>query len=215
VTAVRPRVLLADDHTIVTEGLKGILDPEFELVGTAEDGRALLAAAEKLQPDVIVADITMPHLNGLDAVRALKKRNHRSKVVFLTMHSDPDLATEAFRVGASGYLLKQSAGEELITAIHTVLRGEVYVTPELKREVREAFKRADSDPERTSEKLTARQREVLQLVAEGHTMKEIASALNVSTRTVETHKYDVMEKLGIETTAELIQYAIKRGIVSL
>jgi DNA-binding NarL/FixJ family response regulator len=215
VTAVRPRVLLADDHTIVTEGLKSILDPEFELVGTAEDGRALLAAAEKLQPDVIVADITMPRLNGLDAVRALKKRNHRSKVVFLTMHSDPDLATEAFRVGASGYLLKQSAGEELITAIHTVLQGEVYVTPELKQEVLEAFMRAGSDPDRTSVKVTARQREVLQLVAEGHTMKKIASALNVSTRTVESHKYDVMEKLGIETTAELIQYAIRRGIVSL
>jgi DNA-binding NarL/FixJ family response regulator len=208
-------VLLADDHTIVTEGLKSILDPEFELVGTAEDGRALLAAAEKLQPDVIVADITMPRLNGLDAVRALKKRNHRTKVIFLTMHSDPELATEAFRVGASGYLLKQSAGEELITAIHTVLQGEVYVTPELKQEVLEAFMRAGSDPDRTSMELTARQREVLQLVAEGHTMKEIASALNVSTRTVETHKYDVMEKLGIETTAELIQYAIKRGIVSL
>ncbi|MGH9462896.1 MAG: response regulator [Vicinamibacteria bacterium] len=214
-TAVRPRVLLADDHTIVTEGLKSILDPEFELVGTAEDGRALLAAAEKLQPDVIVADITMPRLNGLDAVRALKKSNHRTKVIFLTMHSDPELATEAFRVGASGYVLKQSAGEELITAIHTVLQGKVYVTPELKQEVLEAFLRAGSDPDRTSVKLTARQREVLQLVAEGHTMKEIASALNVSTRTVETHKYDVMGKLGIETTAELIQYAIKRGIVSL
>jgi DNA-binding NarL/FixJ family response regulator len=212
---VRPRVLLADDHTIVTEGLKSILDPEFELVGTAEDGRALLAAAEELKPDVIVADITMPRLNGLDAVRALKKTNQHTKVVFLTMHSDPDLATEAFRVGASGYLLKQSAGDELITAIHTVLQGEVYVTPELKHEVLEAFMRAGSDPDRTSVELTARQREVLQLVAEGHTMKEIASALNVSTRTVESHKYDVMEKLGIETTAELIQYAIKRGIVSL
>ncbi len=214
-TAMRPRVLLADDHTIVTEGLKSILDPEFELVGTAEDGRALLAAAEKLQPDVIVADITMPLLNGLDAIRMLKKKNHRAKVVFLTMHSDADLATEAFRAGASGYLLKQSAGEELITAIRTVLQGEVYVTPELKHKVLEAFMRSGSDPDGTSVKLTGRQREVLQLVAEGQTMKEIASALHVSTRTVESHKYDVMEKLGLETTAELIQYAIKRGIVSL
>ena len=211
----RPRVLLADDHAIVTEGLKSILDPEFELVGTAEDGRALLAAAEKLQPDVIVADITMPLLNGLDAIRALKKKNDRAKVVFLTMHSDADLATEAFRAGASGYLLKQSAGEELITAIRTVLQGEVYVTPALKHKVLEAFMRSGSDPDRTSVKLTARQREVLQLVAEGQTMKEIALALHVSTRTVESHKYDVMEKLGLETTAELIQYAIKRGIVSL
>ena len=211
----RPRVLLADDHAIVTEGLKSILDPEFELVGTAEDGRNLIAAAEALQPDVIVADITMPHLNGLDAVRAIKERNVPTKVVFLTMHSDPDLATEAFRVGASGYVLKQSAGEELITAIHAVLQGEIYVTPELKQEVLEAPSRAGSDPDRTVVNLTARQREVLQLVAEGHTMKEIASALNVSTRTVESHKYDVMEKLGIGTTAELIQYAIQRGIVSL
>ena len=120
---------LADDHTIVTEGLKSILEPEFELVGTVEDGRAMLLAAEELQPDVIIADITMPSLNGLDAVRQLKKKNEKAKVVFLTMHSDADLATEAFRAGASGYLLKQSAGEELITAIHTVLKGQVYPDP--------------------------------------------------------------------------------------
>jgi len=206
---------LADDHTIVTEGLKSILDPEFELVGTVEDGRAMLLAAEELQPDVIVADITMPSLNGLDAVRQLKKKNARTKVVFLTMHSDADLATEAFRAGASGYLLKQSAGEELITAIHTVLKGRVYLTPLIQQEVLEAFMKAGGEPEKSSVELTARQREVLQLVAEGHTMKEIASALNVSTRTVESHKYDLMEKLGLQTTAELIQYAIKRGIVSL
>lgn len=208
-------MLLADDHAIVTEGLKSILDPEFELVGTVEDGRAMLLAAEELQPDVIVADITMPSLNGLDAVRQLKKKNARTKVVFLTMHSDADLATEAFRAGASGYLLKQSAGEELITAIHTVLKGRVYLTPLIQQEVLEAFMKAGGEPEKSSVELTARQREVLQLVAEGHTMKEIASALNVSTRTVESHKYDLMEKLGLQTTAELIQYAIKRGIVSL
>ena len=212
---MRARVLLADDHTIVTEGLKSILEPEFELVGTVQDGHAMLVAAEKLRPDVIVADITMPSLNGLDAVRLLKKKTARTKVVFLTMHRDADLATEAFRAGASGYLLKQSAGEELITAIHTVLQGRVYVTPVLQQEVWESFMRAGADPSRSSEKLTARQREVLQLVAEGHTMKEIASALNVSNRTVESHKYDLMERLGLETTAQLIQYAIKRGIVSL
>ena len=175
----------------------------------------MLLAAEELQPDVIVADITMPSLNGLDAVRQLKKKNARAKVVFLTMHSDADLATEAFRAGASGYLLKQSAGEELITAIHTVLKGRVYLTPLIQQEVLEAFMKAGGEPERASVELTARQREVLQLVAEGHTMKEIASALSVSTRTVESHKYDLMEKLGLQTTAELIQYAIKRGIVSL
>ncbi len=211
----RPRVLLADDHTIVTEGLKSILEPEFELVGTVEDGRAMLLAAEKLQPDVIIADITMPSLNGLDAVRQLKSKNERAKVVFLTMHSDADLATEAFRAGASGYLLKQSAGEELITAIHTVLKGRVYLTPLIQQEVLEAFMKAGGEPDKASVELTARQREVLQLVAEGRTMKEIATALNVSTRTVESHKYDLMEKLGLQTTAELIQYAIKRGVVSL
>ena len=212
---MRPRVLLADDHTIVTEGLKSILDPEFELVGTVEDGRAMLVAAEELQPDVIIADITMPSLNGLDAVRQLKRKNERAKVVFLTMHSDADLATEAFRAGASGYLLKQSAGEELITAIHTVLQGRVYLTPLIQQEVLEAFMKAGGRSDRASVELTARQREVLQLVAEGRTMKEIASALNVSTRTVESHKYDLMAKLGLQTTAALIQYAIKRGIVSL
>ena len=211
----RPRVLLADDHTIVTEGLKSILEPEFELVGTVEDGRAMLLAAEELQPDVIIADITMPSLNGLDAVRQLKSKNERAKVVFLTMHSDADLATEAFRAGASGYLLKQSAGEELITAIHTVLKGRVYLTPLIQQEVLEAFMKAGGEPDKASVELTARQREVLQLVAEGRTMKEIATALNVSTRTVESHKYDLMEKLGLQTTAELIQYAIKRGVVSL
>ncbi len=211
----RPRVPLADDHTIVTEGLKSILEPEFELVGTVEDGRAMLLAAEELQPDVIIADITMPSLNGLDAVRQLKKKNQKAKVDFLTMHSDADLATEAFRAGASGYLLKQSAGEELITAVHTVLKGQVYLTPLIQQEVLEAFMKAGSEANKASVELTARQREVLQLVAEGRTMKEIATALNVSTRTGESHKYDLMEKLGLQTTAELIQYAIKRGVVSL
>ena len=157
----------------------------------------------------------MPSLNGLDAVRQLKKKNEKTKVVFLTMHSDADLATEAFRAGASGYLLKQSAGEELITAIHTVLKGRVYLTPLIQQEVLEAFMKAGGEPDKASVELTARQREVLQLVAEGRTMKEIATALNVSTRTVESHKYDLMEKLGLQTTAELIQYAIKRGVVSL
>jgi DNA-binding NarL/FixJ family response regulator len=212
---MRPRVLLADDHTIVTEGLKNILETDFELVGTVEDGRAMLVAAEELKPDVIVADITMPILNGLDAVRTLTKTGQGAKVVFLTMHSDADLAREAFRAGASGYLLKQSAGEELITAIHAVLAGEVYVTPALQSDVAETPTDDDAEADRGYAQLTARQREVLQLVAEGRTMKQIASTLNVSTRTVESHKYDLMERLGLGTTAELIQYAIQRGIVSL
>ena len=210
----RSSVLLADDHTIVAEGLRSILEPEFHLVGTVQDGHALVAAAEKLQPDVVVTDITMPKLNGLDAVRRVKKTCERVKVVFLTMHSHPDLATEAFRAGASAYLLKQSAGEELIDAIRTVLQGQVYMTPLIQQPVLEAFMRAGGEPSKASVELTARQREVLQLVAEGRTMKEIGSILNVSSRTVESHKYELMDRLGIPTTAALIHYAIKRGIVA-
>ena len=211
---MKPRVLLADDHEIVVEGLRRILEARFELVGAIGDGRALLEEAERLQPDVIVTDITMPTLNGLDAVRQLKRRGVRAKVVFLTMHGDTDLATEAFRAGASGYVLKSSAGRELVEGIETVLDGRVYLTPKIQQGVLEAFVRAGGEPGKATIELTQRQREVLQLVAEGLTMKEIASTLDISARTVETHKYDLMERLGVKTTAELIQYAIKRSIVS-
>jgi DNA-binding NarL/FixJ family response regulator len=209
----RPKVLLADDHAMVAEGLANILKSDFDLVGTVSNGRELVATATDIAPDVIVVDISMPSLNGLEAVRQLKKAENRAKIVFLTMHADADMATEAFRSGASGYVLKHSAGGELIEAIRAALDGRVYLSPSIQGEVLEAFIRGGGEPEKGVLELTSRQREILQLVAEGRTMKEIATQLGISTRTVESHKYDMMEKLGLKSTAELIQFAIKRGIV--
>jgi len=209
----RPRVLLADDHKIVTEGLKGLLEPEFELVGTVEDGRALLAAANKLQPDVIVADISMPLLNGIDSVRQIKKVHGDIKIVFLTMHPDVTYAVSAFDAGASGYVLKHSAPTELVTAIRSVLNGKTFVTPLLAGEFMQLTKdRTSLREELTS--LTPRQREILQLLAEGHSAKEIATVLNISSRTVEFHKYRIMKDLGIKSAAELVHYAVRHGIVT-
>jgi len=211
----KPRVLLADDHTIVAEGLRSLLEDEFEFVGAVSDGRALLDAAQKLKPDVIVADISMPLLNGLDAARQLKREGVTAKIVFLTMHAEAQLAAEAFRAGASGYLLKSSAGEELIAAIHEVIKGHAYVTPLITKDVLSFLMGAARQPDQPAVKLTPRQREVLQLIAEGRTMKEVASILNISSRTVESHKYEMMEALGVQTNAELLQYAIKIGLVSV
>ena len=209
----RPRVLLADDHKIVTEGLKGLLEPEFELVGTVEDGRALLAAAEKLRPDVIVADISMPLLNGIDSVRQIKKMHGEIKVVFLTMHPDVTYAVSAFEAGASGYVLKHSAPTELVTAIRSALNGKTFVTPLLAGEFMQLAKeRTGQRDELTS--LTPRQREILQLLAEGHSAKEIATVLNISSRTVEFHKYRIMKDLGIKSAAELVHYAVRHGIIT-
>jgi len=209
----RPRVLLADDHKIVTEGLKGLLEPEFELVGTVEDGRALLAAAEKLRPDVIVADISMPLLNGIDSVRQIKKVHDEIKVVFLTMHPDVTYAVSAFEAGASGYVLKHSAPTELVAAIRSALRGKTFVTPLLAGEFMQRSKeRATQRDEST--RLTERQREILQLLAEGKSAKEIAAVLNISSRTVEFHKYHIMKDLGLKSTAELVHYAVRHGIIT-
>ena len=209
----RPRVLLADDHKIVTEGLKGLLEPEFELVGTVEDGRALLAAAEKLRPDVIVADISMPLLNGIDSVRQIKKVHDEIKVVFLTMHPDVTYAVSAFEAGASGYVLKHSAPTELVAAIRSALRGKTFVTPLLAGEFMQRSKeRATQRDEST--RLTERQREILQLLAEGKSAKEIAAVLNISSRTVEFHKYHIMKDLGLKSTAELVHYAVRHGIIA-
>lgn len=205
------RVLLADDHRIVAEGLRSLLEDSFHFVGTVGDGRALLAAAAILQPDVIVCDIGMPLLNGLDAIRELRKRGSPAKIVVLTMHADVALATEALQAGASAYVLKQAAGEELVAAIHEALRGGTYVAPALADRVRARVEQ----PERARSpmsKLTPRQRQVLQLVAEGRTMKEIAGALGVSTRTAETHKYRMMEMLGCRTTADLVRFAVTSGL---
>jgi DNA-binding NarL/FixJ family response regulator len=209
----RPRVLLADDHKIVTEGLKGLLEPEFELVGTVEDGRALLAAAEKLRPDVIVADISMPLLNGIDSVRQIKQVHDEIKVVFLTMHPDVTYAVSAFEAGASGYVLKHSAPTELVTAIRSALRGKTFVTPLLAGEFMQRTKeRATRRDEST--RLTERQREIVQLLAEGKSAKEIAAVLNISSRTVEFHKYRIMKDLGLKSAAELVHYAVRHGIIT-
>ncbi len=211
----RPRVLLADDHKIVAEGLRSLLESEFELVGTVEDGRALVAAAQKLNPDVIVTDISMPLLNGIDAAQQIKKVTPKVKIVFLTMHPDVTYATRALEAGASGYVLKHAAPSELITAIKEVLNGRIYLTPMIAKDVLDSFMGESHQRRKAVIELTPRQREVVQLTSEGRSAKEIASILNISTRTVEFHKYRVMESLGLRTNADLIQYAIKHGIVSV
>ncbi len=211
----KPRVLLADDHKIVLEGLRGILENEFELVGTVEDGRALVAAAQELNPDVIVADVSMPLLNGIEAAHQLKKANSQAKFIFLTMYPDASYATRALEAGASGYVLKHSAASELVQAIREALRGRVYVTPLIAKDVLQTFMDESHGVRRGHLELTPRQREVLQLVGEGHSAKEIATILHISTRTVEFHKYRIMEDLNLRTNAALIQYAVKNGIVSV
>jgi DNA-binding NarL/FixJ family response regulator len=209
----KARVLLADDHGIVVEGLKSLLEPEFELVGAVQDGRALLEAAEQMRPDVIVADISMPMLNGIEALRQLRKKDKQVKVVFLTMHPDVTYAASAFEAGASGYVLKHSAPSELVTAIHEALKGHTYVTPMIAGELMGAY-RDGSAKKAAGVELTSRQRDVLQLLAEGKSAKEIAHILNISTRTVEFHKYRMMEDLGIKTVAELVRFAVKHGVVA-
>jgi len=211
----KPRVLLADDHKIVLEGLRGILEAEFELVGTVEDGRALVAAAQKFNPDVIVADVSMPLLNGIEAAQQIKKANSEAKFIFLTMHPDVSYATRALEAGALGYVLKHSAPSELVQAIREALRGRVYVTPLIAKDVLQTFiDRSHGIRRGYLVELTPRQREVLQLVGEGHSSKEIATILHISIRTVEFHRYRIMEDLNLHTNAGLIKYAVKNGIVS-
>ena len=207
----KPRVLLADDHRMVAEGLKSILEEEFELAGIVEDGRALVQAARDLRPDVIVADISMPHLNGLDALAQLKRDNPKVRVVFLTMHRDVAYARRAIEAGAAGYVLKHSAPAELVLAVRAALNGSTFIAPELAAEVFRTGRDGVVDPVAA---MTPRQREILQLLAEGKSAKEIAQVLGLSARTVEDHKYRLMESLGIENSAELVHFAIKHGIVS-
>ncbi len=208
----RTKILLADDHKMFSQGLQTLLEDEFDLVGTVGDGQALVDAAQRVNTDVIIVDISMPVLNGFDAVRQLKEKGIAAKIIFLTMHADDRLLAEAFRCGGSGYVLKQSAGEELILAIKQVLAGQKYVTPLIATEwVQNLSKQIDGTTKLT---LTPRQREVLQLVVEGCTMKEVATRLGISARTAESHKYEMMEGLGVDNTAELIQYAIKLGLTS-
>jgi DNA-binding NarL/FixJ family response regulator len=207
----RPRVLLADDHELLLGAFERLLAPECDVVGQVSDGRALVAAAETLRPDIIVLDISMPLLNGLEAGRQIKQRLRDVKLVFLTMNEDSDLAAEAFRAGASGYLLKRSAASELLTAIREVAQGRSYVTPLVTEGLVGSLLRVDEH--NPAHVLTSRQREVLQLLAEGRSMKEVASVLNLTPRTVAFHKYRMMEQLKVKSTAELVQYAVKHHIV--
>lgn len=208
---MRPRVLLADDHHLLLEAFTKLLEPTCEVVGTVADGRALVPAAQRLKPDAVVLDIAMPVLNGLDAGRQLKQALPHIKLIILTMNQDRDLAAEAFRIGASGYLLKNSAGSELLQAIQTVVHGKVYITP-LLTDGTETFQ-DDPNRWRPASKLTLRQREVLQLLAEGRSMKETASILRVTPRTVAFHKYRMMEVFGIKSNAELVRFAMKQGLI--
>jgi DNA-binding NarL/FixJ family response regulator len=210
----RPRIVLADDHRLLREAFAQMLAPDCDVVGAVADGRALLAAARELQPDIVVLDIAMPLLNGLDAARQLKGVMPDVKVIFLTMNEDPDVAAEAFRIGASGYLLKNSAASELLQAIREVSQGRSYVTPLATQGLVDTI-RHEPEPAKKTGELSRRQREVLQLLAEGHTMKEIARILKITPRTVAFHKYSMMEELGIKSSAELVQLAIKRHLVSV
>jgi len=210
----RPRVLLADDHRMMAEGLKALLPEEFDLVGIVEDGRAMVEAAERLRPDVIVADVAMPNLNGFEALTRLKKSRPDIKVVFLTMHQNAAYARRALDAGASGFVVKHSASEELVVAIHAALKGKTFITPSLTKQVMEEAE-TGARGERDARSLTSRQREVLRLLAEGRSAKEIASELAISSRTVEFHKYQMMEMNGLRSSAELIHFAIKHGIATI
>ncbi len=210
---LRTRVLLADDHTLLLDAFSKLLEPECEVVGTVGDGRALLEVGPELHPDIIVLDISMPLLNGLDAARQLKQKLPDVKLIFLTVNEDPELAAEAFRIGASGYLLKHSAASELFHAIQEVSKGRAYVTPLVAKEMMNTFING-SQRRKHSHNLTSRQREVLQLLAEGRSMKEVATLMKITPRTVAYHKYRIMEELRLKTNADLVQFAIKQGFVS-
>jgi len=205
----RIRLLIADDHVMFAQGLVSLLRDEFDLLGTAGNGEELVEATLRLEPDVILVDISMPVLNGFDAVRRIRASGSRTNIIFLTMHDDATLLAEAFRCGASGYILKHAAGEELANAIRVVARGNNYVSPLLTNVPEDPLL---AHPQKTT--ITPRQREVLKLISRGLTMKEIASQLNISTRTAETHKYEMMQTLGVETTADLIRYSLKLGLIS-
>ncbi|MFY4727591.1 response regulator [Nitrospira sp. BLG_2] len=210
----KPRVLMADDHSILLAGVRKLLEERYDVVGMVEDGRALLEAAERFKPDLILVDISMPLLNGLDAVRQLKNSQPDVKLLFLTMHASPQYATEAFKAGGSGYLLKQSAVSELPQAIEAVLQGKYYLTPSIAKPIIEQALKAGEKPavKGSIAELTPRQREVLQLIGEGKRTKEVAELLKLSVKTVEFHKNCLMKELNIHTTTELMRYAITQGL---
>jgi DNA-binding NarL/FixJ family response regulator len=209
----RVRILLADDHTLVCSAFEKLLEPRYEVVGSVGDGRALLKAAAALRPDVVLLDITMPLLNGLDAGRELKKMMPNVKLIYLTMNTNSAFAGEALSTGASGYVLKNSKSSELLQAIEDALRGISYVSPQIRRAMSETFIR-DPKAVTRSKPLTDRQTEVLQMLAEGRTMQEIADILQITHRTVRFHKCQIMEELRINTNAELVHYAMKHGMIS-
>ena len=209
------RILLADDHKIVLEGLRSLLEPEFELVGMAEDGRTLLRMAENLEPDVVVADISMPRLNGIEAARQIKKLKPETKIVFLTMHPDVNYAARAFEVGASGYVLKHSAPSELVMAIHSVLKGRPYLSPGISEKVIEGYLdgRKTLKSRSSWETITHRERQILKLIGEGYKNKEIADYLRISVKTVEKHRANIMQKLDLHSSSALTAFAIEKGLI--
>ena len=209
----KPRILLADDHTLVAEAIKRLLEPEFEVVGVVADGRSLVREACALKPDVVLVDLNMPMLNGLDASEQLKAARPGMKIIVLTMNEDAEIAAQTMRTWASGYLLKKSAGSELVKAVREVLRGGKYITPALQELLAELSTREPRSPE-AGRVLTQRQREVLQLLAEGRTMKEAAAILNVAARTVAFHKYRIMQDFGLANNSELLRFAMKQRVVN-
>ena len=211
----RPRILLADDHRIVAEGLKRLLEPEFDLVAVVEDGRALLSAASELKPDVIVSDISMPELNGVEALEELKKDNPEVRVVFLTMHHNVAYARQAMDAGALGYVLKHSAAEELILAVRAAAGGNTFVSPAIAGDLLQSMREGGHASDDPVLKLTLRQREILRLLVDGHSAKAIAARLDISPRTVEFHKYSMMDTLGISSNAELIRFALESGAIEI
>ena len=205
-----PRILIADDHVLLLDAFKALLEPAFDVVGTVTDGRMLLEEFARLHPDVVILDVAMPLLNGLDAGRQLKAQRRSVKLIYLTMNPDPDLASEALRLGASGYVLKTSAAHELKQAIQEALRGRSYITPLITGDVVGSL----LDQRRPRPQLTVRQREVLQLLAEGKSMKEVGAILDLTPRTVAFHKYRMMEQLGLKTSAALVKFAVQQGVVA-
>jgi DNA-binding NarL/FixJ family response regulator len=208
----RIRILLADDHGMLLDALLNLLGKDFDVVGIARDGKALLEMAAALHPDIIVADVSMPELSGIEAARILRGEENAPRILFLSMHSDLPVVEEAFRAGASGYVLKSGGIEELIKAIQCVSRGRTYVTP-LLGDMIASLITTNSHQRCRPTTLTSRQTDVLRLVAEGRTMKEIGRLLNITTRTTESHKYEIMRNLGVKTTAELIRYAVRINLV--
>ena len=210
----RPRVLIADDHTLVAEAFKKALEPEYDVVAVVADGRDLLSSAKRLKPDVVLIDLGMPLLNGLDAGLEVKKILPRIKLIVLTMNEDADIASKALRQWASGYLLKKSAGVELKKAIFEVLHGHSYVTPSIAQKLMDEFIRDPRPAPEATKELTQRQRQVLQLLAEGHSMKEAAAVLDIAVRTIAFHKYRIMEDFGLKTNADLVRFALREHIIS-